>query len=229
MVGLNRSFSAEAFRRLAVAGTGMALPAEADEARLHNALGFVSAQQPKVLAFIERHIESVVVIQPTRRHAPIISSTSFAEHPRVAFLARCSGRFVPPACVADRDEPWMTADNLLHESIHQYLFERARTEGNQGLLARLRRVGSTVAMPWRAAPWSLEQAYHGCQVYLSLAHFRRDVAAGCGSAHVENVRRAATAAAMCAQELASGLAGAGLIDREQALGGPPLWQSESLP
>jgi hypothetical protein len=179
-----------------------------------------------VLAFIERHIESVVVIRPAHPDSPIVSSTSFAEYPGVAFLARCSARFVPPACVADRDQAWMTADNLLHEAIHQYLFELAREEGTVGLFARLRRVDSSVAMPWRDAPWSLEQAYHGHQVYLSLAHFRRKVVVDPSSANAGIVRQAAAAAAICAQELASGLAGAGLSDRELALNDPPPWQRE---
>ncbi|WP_405019154.1 HEXXH motif-containing putative peptide modification protein [Kitasatospora sp. NBC_00070] len=73
-----------------------------------------------------------------------------------------SALFVAPEHL---DDPWMTAEILLHEGLHLKQFDLLRTG------AMVADPGHLVEIPWRSAPWTLTRVLAGLHVYSHLVLF----------------------------------------------------------
>ncbi|WP_017605082.1 hypothetical protein [Nocardiopsis alkaliphila] len=108
-----------------------------------------------------------------------ITSASFPDFPMQTFFSKVAWKHIPPRSVLRESSIHLLAENLFHESIHQYINARILTEPilpadfDSGK-------GVKVDISWRKGQgseslWSLDRVFHAASVYTMLIPWRHEI------------------------------------------------------
>jgi|GEM_PF-5445717 len=115
-------------------------------------------------------INFVSPLESTQKN--IFASATFGEVQGITYLSPISDRYAPPNRLLIKPSIDFLAENIFHESIHQFLFPLF--EKNLILLKKYRgEFGPKIFIPWRDAKWNLEHAIHAMVVYTHILNLGR--------------------------------------------------------
>lgn len=155
-------------------------PPAAFREQLAAALGLLSAH-PWAFAMVERFISNFALLRFDRSPgATPVTSCSVPDFPLSVFLSGLAARHIPPHSVADRGTPLLLAENVFHESVHQFVNHQLLT---RPVLDPAYDSADSPRIPiyWRRdgdgmpRTWELDRVLHAAMVYAQLVDGRYEV------------------------------------------------------
>lgn len=106
-----------------------------------------------------------------------ITSCSVPDFPTISFFSDIALRHIPPLSVHGGDSNYILAENIFHESVHQYVNHQILT---QGILSASYTSESSpmIDIPWRKnkdgsiQKWQIDRVLHAAVVYTNLLNWR---------------------------------------------------------
>ena len=140
---------------------------------LEKARDWIRTHAPGDLLRLNQYTRQVVWLAPRNpSEKSIFASCTLADERGTTFLTPLALRYLPPHSVIEHGHPYPLAENLIHESIHQQLYE----EFEQGeILSESARgeSGPKIQIDWRSTVWTLEKSFHACVVYRNAERLRK--------------------------------------------------------
>lgn len=115
-----------------------------------------------------------------------ITSCSVPDFPTVSFFSSVALRHIPPLSVNEFDSVYILAENIFHESVHQYVNHQILT---QGILSESYSSDQSpmIDIPWRknkdgsVQQWQVDRVLHAAVVYTNLLNWRLEMLQSLGS------------------------------------------------
>lgn len=138
------------------------------------------ATVPWAFEVLSEYSPAFAVVEALERNPKPITSCSLPDFPTLSFYSRIALRHIPPVSVARRGHPILLAENLFHESVHQYVNHQILTAG---ILIDSYDSSTSPGIPisWRFNKdgtnqiWQVDRALHAATVYSNILAWRREV------------------------------------------------------
>jgi hypothetical protein len=117
---------------------------------------------------VNSNLALIVLVKSTKKSDSRFASSSYFEFPNCIFIQDLAFRYLPPNSLLPKSAVYAFLDNLLHEAVHQRIF-------NLDFFSAICKNYSedlVVKIPWRQTYWSFYHAFHSYGVYVSLSEFR---------------------------------------------------------
>ncbi|MCS6712008.1 hypothetical protein JSY14_08240 [Brachybacterium sp. EF45031] len=163
-------------RAVALEGHTVQKPTPAFRALLEQALTLL-AEDDSVFPIVHAYSPALAYVRPAPNCDRPITSCTVPDFPQMSFLSGIAGRHIPPLTVIAESSALLLAENIFHESVHQYVNHQLLTQ--QLLAERYRSDDSPeVDISWRrnfdGTPqrWQIDRVLHAATVYTNLLAWR---------------------------------------------------------
>lgn len=136
---------------------------------LSQSLDFLKEIDLDCFNFINSEISLIVLLKQKKNvSTQNFGSCSFYQIPNCAFLTEHSWNYIPPNTVFISNSLYPILDNLLHEAVHQFIFECDIVKP----ILKPQYSSIEFIIPWRNTSWNFSHTFHAYLVYVALAELR---------------------------------------------------------